>query len=113
MWYLVLSTLVPGAEEGRRAHLQEHMDWLLDLHRRGRVLLSGPTSDREVGIYVMLGEELEETERIVGTDPHHVYGERTAAVYEWDVMQAMRLDDDAIGRIEAMVCSPEGERQAE
>lgn len=107
MWYLVLSTLVPGADEGRRQHFGEHMDWLCEIHREGRALFSGPTSDRQIGIYVLLGDTLEEARQLAASDPHHIYGERTAEVFEWEVMQAMRLEDGKIEEIEAMVSGPE------
>lgn len=102
MWYLILSRQVEGKEEGRRAHFGEHMDWLLDMHRGGKVLFSGPTSDREVGIYVLVSESLGKAAELAAADPHHVYGERTAEIYEWEVMQAMRLSGGDIEAIEAM-----------
>lgn len=91
-WFLVLSRLVPGAEEGRRQHFQEHMDWLNAQHKSGRMLLSGPTPDRQMGIYLMRATDIEEAAAIAASDPHHIYGERVPEVYEWEVMQLMRLD---------------------
>ena len=91
-WFLVLSRLVPGAEEGRRKHFQEHMDWLYAQHSSGSMLFSGPTSDRQMGIYLMRATNIEEAAAIAASDPHHIYGERVPEVYEWEVMQLMRLD---------------------
>lgn len=101
MWYLVLSA-TSGSEEARKAHLQEHMDWLLEQHRVGTLLFSGPTPDKSYGIYVMVASSLQEAEEIAATDPHHVYGERTMTVLEWDAQRAMRLDGPTIEEIQAL-----------
>lgn len=100
-WFLILSRLVPGAEEGRRKHFQEHMDWLNAHHENGRMLFSGPTTDRQIGVYLMRATDLDEAEAIAATDPHHIYGERVADVYEWEVMQLMRLEGVDMATIEA------------
>jgi uncharacterized protein YciI len=105
MWYLVLSR-ANGSEEARKAHLREHMDWLLDAHRAGSVLFSGPTADKETGIYVMVAASLAEAEAIAAADPHHVYGERTMEVMEWDAQRSMRLDGPTIEEISAMAAQP-------
>lgn len=102
MWYLVLSRITEGSEEGRKAHLQEHMDWLLDAHRAGHILFSGPTPDRGTGIYVMVGSSLEEVTEITGGDPHHIYSERAMEVIEWDAQRSMRLEGPTIEEIQAM-----------
>jgi uncharacterized protein YciI len=102
MWYLVVSR-GNGNEEARKAHLKEHMDWLIDAHTSGHVLFSGPTPDLETGIYVMVASSLAEAEAIAGADPHHIYGERDMEVTEWSARQVMRLNGPTIADIEAMV----------
>lgn len=103
MWYLVLSHTVATseAEARRKANLQAHMDWLVEAHRAGRILFSGPTPDKSVGIYVMMGPDVEEVTAYAAQDPHHVTGERTLQVLEWDAQRAMRLDT-SIAAIEGM-----------
>lgn len=101
MWYLVLSR-GNGNEEARKAHLKEHMDWLLDAHRAGSVLFSGPTPDKETGIYVMAASSLAEAEAIAAADPHHIFGERTMEVLEWDAQRSMRLNGPTIEDISSM-----------
>lgn len=101
MWYLVLSRAA-GPEEARKAHLGEHMDWLLEQHRAGTLLFSGPTADRSIGIYVMLASSLQEAAKLAAGDPHHIYGDRTAEVLEWDAQRAMRLDGPSVAEVEAM-----------
>lgn len=102
MWYLVLSRITEGSEEARKAHLPEHMDWLLETHRSGHILFSGPTSDKSTGIYVMVADDLEKATEIAGQDPHHIYGERAMEVFEWDAQRAMRLEGPSIDEVQAM-----------
>jgi uncharacterized protein YciI len=101
MWYLVLSHAA-GQEEGRRARLDDHMTWLLDEHRAGRVLFSGPTSDKTTGIFIVLAGSREEAEEIASADPHHIFGDRKMEVVEWDAQRSMRLQGPTIAEIEAM-----------
>ena len=101
LWYLVLSRAA-GSEEARKAHLKEHMDWLLEAHRAGTVLFSGPTADKSTGIYVMLASSHDEAVKLAAGDPHHIYGDRAAEVLEWDAQRAMRLDGPTVDEVEAM-----------
>ena len=92
MWYLVLSRSLPEKEESKQENYEEHRKWLDDQHRAGRLLFSGPTSDRAYGIYILLAANLNEARTIAGQDPHHVKGIRTMEVLEWNVHRAFRLD---------------------
>ena len=69
MWYLVLSHARPDQTERKQLHLPEHRKWLEDQHRAGRVLFSGPTSDRSVGIYVVLAASLNDAEKLAAQTP--------------------------------------------
>ena len=92
MWYIVLSRSLPEKEESQQLNYEEHRQWLDDQHRAGRLLFSGPTSDRAYGVYIMLAADLSEAKRIAGEDPHHLKGIRTMEVMEWSVRRALRLD---------------------
>jgi hypothetical protein len=92
MWYIVLSRSLPEKEESQQLNYEEHRQWLDDQHRAGRLLFSGPTSDRAYGIYIMLAADLSEAKRIAAQDPHHREGIRTMEVMEWSVRRAFRLD---------------------
>jgi uncharacterized protein YciI len=78
------------------------MDWLLAQHRAGRMLFSGPTPDKSCGIYVLVADSLAEAKRIGAADPHHIHGERSMEVLEWDAQRSMRLEGPTIDEIEAM-----------
>ena len=92
MWYIVLSRSLPEKEKSQQLNYEEHRQWLDDQHRAGRLLFSGPTSDRAYGIYIMLAADLSEAKRIAAEDPHHQRGIRTMEVMEWSVRRAFRLD---------------------
>ena len=92
MWYLVLSRSLPEKEESKQQNYEEHRQWLDDQHRAGRLLFSGPTSDRAYGIYILLASNLAEAKALAGQDPHHLKGIRTMEVLEWNVHRAFRLD---------------------
>lgn len=100
MWYIVLSRSLPEQDRNRELHYEEHRQWLDDQHRAGRLLFSGPTSDRAYGIYVMLASSKAEAEQIAAQDPHHKRGIRTFEVLEWDIRRAFRLDHPRITDLE-------------
>jgi uncharacterized protein YciI len=102
MWYIVLSRSLPEKEESKELHAEEHRQWLEDQHRAGRLLFSGPTSNRAYGIYIMLASSRSEAERIAAEDPHHVRGIRTMEILEWRAHRAFRLDGPTIEDVERM-----------
>ncbi|HEY7165275.1 MAG TPA: YciI family protein [Candidatus Binatia bacterium] len=104
MWYIVLSRSLPEKEESKQQNYEEHRQWLDDQHRAGRLLFSGPTSDRAYGIYILLASNLTEARALAGQDPHHLKGIRTMEVLEWNVHRAFRLDR-TIGDIETLAKS--------
>jgi uncharacterized protein YciI len=102
MWYIVLSRQLPNQEESKQVHVEEHRQWLEDQHRSGRLLFSGPTSDRTYGIYIMLASSRSEAERVAAEDPHHVRGIRAMEVLEWRAHRAFRLSGPTIQEVERM-----------
>jgi uncharacterized protein YciI len=102
MWYIVLSRQLPDKEESKQLHVEEHRQWLEEQHRSGRLLFSGPTSDRAHGIYIMLASSRSEAERIAGEDPHHVRGIRALEILEWRAHRAFRLNGPTIEDVEKM-----------
>ena len=102
MWYLVLSHSLPEKEELKQQNYDDHRDWLEEQHRAGRLLFSGPTSDRAYGIYVMLASSMSEAKDLAGQDPHHARGIRTMEVLEWAPHRAFRMDGATIADVESM-----------
>jgi len=103
MWYLVLSHTQPDKKGNiQQDHEIEHKEWLDDQHRQGKVLFSGPSSDRDYGIYIMLASNQSEAKHLAAQDPHHIRGIRTMQVFEWDLRRAFRLDGATIADVEQM-----------
>ncbi len=88
MWYLIHRRSVrPRAEW--TVTLDQHLAWMKRQHEAGKILLSGPTRDRKVGIYVIRAESREEAERIAASDPYTEGGFCTFDLYEWEVHQIL------------------------
>lgn len=105
MWYIVLSRSLPEKEIEKQKNYEAHARWLDDQHRAGRLLFSGPTTDGDYGIYIMLAESLDEAKAIAARDPHHSEGIRTMEVREWRAHRAFRLDGPTIADVEGMARS--------
>jgi uncharacterized protein YciI len=58
-------------------------------HDAGKILFSGPTTDRKYGVYVIRAASKGEAEKIAGTDPYTVAGFTTFELLEWEVHQIM------------------------
>jgi uncharacterized protein len=108
MWYLVLSESLPDQKENKQRYLPEHRKRLEDQHRAGRVLFSGPTSDRSHGIYVILASSLDEAKKLAAEDPDHVKGIGRMRVFEWETHRAFRLSGRTIEDIERMATEASG-----
>jgi len=102
MWYLVLSrTLKHG--EAKEPHFDAHREWLETQHREGRALFSGPSTDDQYGIYVLLAPDLSAARTLAAQDPYHLLGDRELEqVLEWDPRRAMRMAGPTVAELTAM-----------
>jgi uncharacterized protein YciI len=66
--FAVLTTFV-GAEEEVAAVLDEHVGFLEELCRAGRVLVAGPSPQGGGGVILADGDDLDEIQRIFSADP--------------------------------------------
>lgn len=107
MWYIVLSRSLPEKEDEKQRNYEAHRQWLDDQHKAGRLLFSGPTTDGEYGIYIMLAASLDEAKAIAAQDPHHSEGIRTMEVREWRAHRAFRLNGPTVADVENMAQSAE------
>jgi uncharacterized protein YciI len=58
-------------------------------HDAGKILFSGPTTDRKYGVYVIRAASKGEAEKIASTDPYTVAGFTAFELLEWEVHQIM------------------------
>ena len=88
MWYLILRRPVQPREEWT-VSLDEHLVWMKQQHEAGRILFSGPTTDRKYGVYVIRAPNREEAETIAASDPYTAAGFAAFELLEWEVHQIM------------------------
>jgi uncharacterized protein YciI len=88
MWYLVLRRAIRPRQEWT-VTLDEHLVWMKQQHEAGKILFSGPTPDRQLGIYVIRAGSREEAERIAASDPFTAAGFCTFDLIEWEVHQVL------------------------
>ena len=88
MWYLALRRPVKPREEWT-VTLDQHLAWMKQQHESGKILFSGPTPDRKLGIYVIRAGSRQEAETIAAGDPYTAAGFSTFDLIEWEVHQIM------------------------
>ena len=91
MWYLMLShtDMPPVSADVRKDALAKHFQFLRRQHDAGKILFSGPTPDRSLGIYVIKADSHEEADAIAAEDPMHAMRVRRAEIIDWEVHQIM------------------------
>ena len=90
MFYIALRRPVAPRDQWTTS-LDTHLKWMEEQHRKGTILLSGPSPDRTLGIYLIKAESREEAEKIAGGDPYTVAGHTTFELIEWNIHQAFGI----------------------
>lgn len=88
MWYLIHRRAVKPRDQWT-VGLDQHLVWMKQQHEAGRILFSGPTADRKLGIYVIRAGSREEAERIAAGDPYTAAGFCAFELFEWEVHQIL------------------------
>ena len=88
MWYLVLRRPVKPREEWT-VGLDQHLVWMKQQHETGKILFSGPTTDRKLGIYVIKAATKDEAEGVAASDPYTAAGYCAFDLFEWEIHQIM------------------------
>ncbi len=86
-WYLILQRTESPRSEWSES-LNDHLRWMEEQHRRGTVVLSGPTPDRELGIYLVRAVDRKEAQDIANADPFTAAG-CTYDLIEWEIHQIL------------------------
>jgi uncharacterized protein YciI len=88
MWYLIQRRAIrPRAEW--TVSLDQHLVWMKQQHDAGRILFSGPTADRKLGMYVIRAGSKEEAEAVAASDPYTKAGFCAFDLLEWEVHQIL------------------------
>lgn len=88
MWFLCMRTYLRGPES-RQASLDEHFAWMREQHAAGTVVISGPSADRRMGIYLIRAASREDAERVASADPFTAAGDSTYELVEWEIHQIL------------------------
>lgn len=86
MWFFCKRTHLkqPGQ---RTATLDEHLVWMEQQHEAGRIILSGPSPDLKLGLYLIRATSREEAERIAASDPYTRKGDCEFELTQWNIRQ--------------------------
>ena len=73
--FVVIGWDGPDGAQQRDEHREEHVAYISNLDRQGRVILAGPirsdTDDKSIGVVVVLeAADLDEARRVAGRDPY-------------------------------------------
>ncbi len=79
--YLVLTVRTPQFQP---AVAEGHYAFLDRLRKEGRLLLSGPFTDKSGGAYLLKAENIAEAEATAFRDPLHTTKSSKITVYEWN-----------------------------
>ncbi|HEX9856163.1 MAG TPA: YciI family protein [Acidimicrobiia bacterium] len=87
-WFLVLRRpVVPRSEW--TVSLDEHLAWMQEQHAAGTVVMSGPSRDRSVSVYLVRAADEGAAAAIASADPLTASGMCDFELIEWDVHQVM------------------------
>jgi uncharacterized protein len=89
--YVVLSNSAAGPEQIGR-HLPAHLEYMIELEKKGVLFASGPLSDAEGkirgdGLTILRAASAEEARSIAQADPFFVAGLRSFDLREWTLME--------------------------
>jgi uncharacterized protein YciI len=89
-WYLAIRRMrePPASWAGR---LDAHFAWLQAMHDQGTIIMSGPSADHSLGIYVMRARDTPEATRLASADPLLGSPGATLEVTEWQLHQVLGI----------------------
>ena len=90
MWYLALRRSLQPRDEWT-VTLDEHLEWMRRQHESGTILMSGPTPDRQLGIYLIRANSRAAAEEIAASDPYTAAGHCSFDLIEWEIHQMLGI----------------------
>lgn len=88
IWYLCTRRALKPRSDWT-VSLDEHLVWMREQHVAGRILVSGPLTNRTMSLYVIRAESLAQAQEIAAADPFTAAGFCSAEVLEWEIHQIM------------------------
>jgi len=108
MWYLTLHRWTGDRERAIAQALPAHLAWMRDQQLAGRVLIAGPSPDRELGIIVVSHMSREAVDDLFRDEPLIAGGFRDYEVIGWDVHHLLGIGGFDVPTITAMTASEDG-----
>jgi uncharacterized protein len=103
--YVVMSKPAVPPEK-LQLYLSAHLEYMIELEKRGHVFASGPLSDGDgpptgLGLTVLRANDAKEARALAEADPFFINGLRTFELKEWTVMEGtiglrVNLSDQSI-----------------
>ncbi len=90
LYVLISKPLVPPDE--LRPHLAMHLDYMIELEKRGLLFASGPLNEADAppsghGLTILRVKDAAEARRLAEAEPFFARGLRTFELKEWTVME--------------------------
>jgi uncharacterized protein YciI len=74
--------------EKNAAYRQQHIDFLLQNEKDGKIYARGRFADNKGGLVIYVAPSLEDAAKIAGSDPYVISGARSLDLYEWEMKVA-------------------------
>ena len=81
VWYLALRLNLQPCDSWT-VSLDDHLIWMRQQHLAGSILISGPTPDRNLGLYLIRAGSRSEADAIAASDPFTAAGHCTFDLIE-------------------------------
>jgi uncharacterized protein len=76
--------------EKNATYRPQHMDFLMQNEKEGKIFARGRFSDNSGGMVVYIASSFEEAEKIAKSDPLVTSGARTLELHEWEMKVAQK-----------------------
>jgi uncharacterized protein YciI len=91
MWYIAIHRWTGDPREALPM-IPTHRAWVLEQENAGKILASGPTPDKSLGIMLFRAESSDEVEKLCESEPLIAAGKRTVEIIPWDVHEIFGID---------------------
>jgi uncharacterized protein YciI len=105
MWFLTLHRWTGDRQEAIRNSLDDHLAWMRQQQRAGKVLIAGPTADQTLGIIVFGHMSQADVDELCSQEPFIARGYREYEVIAWDVHHLLGIGGFDVETIDAMTQS--------
>ncbi|WP_134699805.1 YciI family protein [Ammoniphilus sp. YIM 78166] len=74
-------------EEKNQQYRPQHLEYLEELGKQGKVFAKGPFADGSGGMVIYVAESFEEAKEVAENDPYVLLGARRLDLREWKMSQ--------------------------